>query len=327
MFCLSMAGSSKREFILETKNPKRDLSKAFFQRLQERTAQDNLTTLVEKIKELNLKVIIAPGFISGLGKIGGQRNLSNLANSLERMGLVKGFDFAFAPFNTFQGVEYNAKKLADFVTAAYSDHGKKSLIIGHSMGGLHTEKMLFDYPETRKMVHRFVGLQNPWKGSLVADKIEEIVPTRIFMHTLLRVFTRSLNREKVKMAKKALIDLQVKERGRFYSEHYQDWQEVQKEVIHLEYATHFPKEKESVKKKLNYHSIYSLLVSFFRYFHHGQDNDYFVARASQVRDESMYYVEDEGDHLSVVMSNQTNGSEERVEKLSALLLLALSLEN
>jgi pimeloyl-ACP methyl ester carboxylesterase len=47
-------------------------------------------------------------------------------------------------------------------------------VIGHSMGGVLTRKLVTDDPAIRSSIRKLIALNSPFKGSPVADKIVEV---------------------------------------------------------------------------------------------------------------------------------------------------------
>jgi pimeloyl-ACP methyl ester carboxylesterase len=84
-----------------------------------------------------------------------------------------GLQIGSVPVNTVDGVEHNAKVVADTVKK-YAAEGKKVVLIGHSMGGLDASAAIAMYPEIKNDVRALVTIQSPYGGSPMAHDFLEI---------------------------------------------------------------------------------------------------------------------------------------------------------
>ncbi|MBF0315975.1 MAG: DUF2974 domain-containing protein [Oligoflexia bacterium] len=132
--------------------------------------RDHLGRLGARLQDYT--IIMVGGFLSGMGKLGGERNFEEQAKFLKKLGLSEKEEdknFQMSSVNTFQTIAYNIEKLRKDIQNA----PKKVILIGHSMGGLEAVFALIGTSEElQKKVAGIITLQSPFKGSPIVDLVD-----------------------------------------------------------------------------------------------------------------------------------------------------------
>ncbi|MBF0365657.1 MAG: DUF2974 domain-containing protein, partial [Oligoflexia bacterium] len=132
--------------------------------------RDHLGRLGARLQDYT--IIMVGGFLSGMGKLGGERNFEEQAKFFKKLGLSEKEEeknFQMSSVNTFQTIAYNIEKLRKDIQNA----PKKVILIGHSMGGLEAVFALIGTSEElQKKVAGIITLQSPFKGSPIVDLVD-----------------------------------------------------------------------------------------------------------------------------------------------------------